>query len=180
MSILSTPINLWQQAFAADATDTAFPALVNTLTEPAEGTGVIIVPTTNCGRDAMAGGGLAPNTILIQPYGTNSSNDAIDMRVTGWTRYVVSSTVTEWVPTTIAQYAILLGASTGASGGLGTSKFFADTITATFGPMSNDPMSNALDVHGAILLDTLGCEKLQITFDLGSGASGANALIRWL
>lgn len=178
--ILSTPINLLQKVLSSDSSSASFTALAATRTDPTGGTGVLTVPDRNCGRDNSASK-VSPNGLLLVPYGTNSDGDLFNMRISGWTRAVDSSgTLIEWVPMGIAQFQCTIGAGTGASGGLGTSALYCDNISLTWGFGANLSSPTGLDLNGAVLVDVMGSELVQVQFDLDTGAASMNALYRWL
>lgn len=180
--ILSTPINLLQKVLSSNSTDASFTALANTRTDPTGGTGVLTVPTSNCGRDIAAGGSRAPNNLLLIPYGTNSDGDLFNMRVSGWTRAVDSSgTLIEYVPMAMYQFACTIGTSAGAVSGLGATSLFCDSIALTWG-FGESSLSSpvGLNLNGAVVVDVMGSELVQVQFDLDTGAAAMNALYRWL
>lgn len=122
--------------------------------------------------------------------GTGDANDVYNFRLIGWTLVPGdNSNDGLWIPTTLADLVITLGAATGADGTLVPSTYlFADTITITKEPTitadttrqgtipvfspANDTIAWAkIPLHGAQLLERI--------FDMDTGSpTGADVLMK--
>lgn len=159
------------RALTANATDTSFAAKIPTTIKPS-GSGVLKTGSES-GNDAC-------NAIKITPFcDLASDNDTFDMRVIGWSKVDGSSSKAIWYPVILCQVACTCGAITGVAGAIVTStERFCDTIgDPTIGNKNVDvsvvsPTGDASPAH--IVVDTKGCELVEIIFDNGTDAAGAN------
>lgn len=166
--ILDTLSSEFARTHTTNATDSAFPSRVPTVTEPA-GDGILDI--------CKLPSGLVANAALLVPYGVASDNHTFDMRVIGWRRVPMrgsqSALLPLWVPCPLYQLAWTHGGIVGVANStvLATERF-CDTVTKTWGPDSGITLySNAADLIAGVLVDFLGHQKLEVTFDLGSGTS---------
>lgn len=148
---------------AADSTDSPFPSRVPTLTAPS-GAGVV----------EMSVKGRLARKLKIIPVGTDAADETFDMRVIGWNR---ASAGLLWIPETLWQGTVTLGATTGVNASEVENEYFlADTIVAAAGYAAEVELSPADDTVAHIVVDTHGAERAEVTFDL-TLAAGANALV---
>ncbi len=169
---IETKFTTFAKTHATDAADTSFPSKVPTLTTPS-GDGVI---------DMGYKGSVTSNGLNLLIIGTGA-NDAVitGMRVISWRRVPGAALGLQdlWVPSILAEFAAVLGNIPGIAGtNVGSTYFFADTITLVTGNanVSNEIISPTGNVVASIVLDAKGAEKVEITFDLGANATGANCL----
>jgi hypothetical protein len=171
---IGTQFGPFRKTHATDATDTSFAARSPKVTEPT-GDGII----------AMGFGGRKTNNgLMLLIVGTGANNAVIDgMRVISWRRLLGDGNTVKdlWVPHVLAEFSATLGNVTGAANGaLGTSYFFADTISLVTNMgnanVSNEIVSPQNDTPAHILLDAKGAEKVEVLFDLGASATGGNCL----
>lgn len=173
----------WQRALAANATDTSFPSLVPTATEPT-GDGVF---------DLTKGDGLpAYSSMSIIPFGTDAENEVFDLKVTLWSP-TFGSTGVLWVPSPFLVVTATLGNIAGVAGtDVNASQFFADTLAVVLEGLTNadttddgslvitspaDDTIARVDVFGLMM----GFWKAQLTFDMAAvtGAASGNALVKF-
>lgn len=156
---------------ATDATDATFPSKIPTVTEPT-GDGVIDLG----GRPSV------PNGLRLLPIGTGANNAVLTgMRVIGWSPLKVPNKKTLWIPCLLVEIAAVFGNVTGVasvSAALGSTYFFMDTITLVTGNanVSHEIVTNAGDIIAHLVVDVKGCQKAEITFDLGASATAANCV----
>jgi len=162
----------WQKARVTNSTANSFAARVSTTTVPADD-GVV---------DIRAGGSTTPTWLMLVPYGVATSNDTFDVRVIGWRK--VS---TLWVPTILVQFSAIIGAATGVAGAaVLDTELFADTLSDPPAGMGSvgvncQPSSPANDTVAHYLVDTRGCEKIEILFDrTGTPPTSVNCLLAQL
>jgi hypothetical protein len=155
----------YRAARATNSTDASFASKVPTVTEPA-GAGVL----------ALAKRSLAPTWLMLVPFGV-TNNQTFDLRVVGW-RHLGSL----WLPTILLQFSVTLGNVNGVAGSVpADTDFVADTVSdpATgMGAKGVDcqPTSPANDTPASYMMDTRGCEKVEILFDM-TGATSGNCLV---
>ncbi len=166
-TIITSQKNPLVVACATILSDGTYPSLVATATEPS-GNGII----ETGGRES----GESPSSIQFIPFGTGSSNDTFGLRITGWAKTADGL----WIPTRMATLTCTLGTAVGVTGYVpSNSHKFVDTITVA-GPTTYELVSPADDTSAYVILDAQGYQKIQVTCDLLSGATGANTLYRWL
>lgn len=157
----------WAKALAANSTDTSFAALAPTTTMPSTG----VVNMLSAGAQYSG----VPNNLLLAFYGTGAENTTYSARVTGW-----SKIDTLWVPAPLAELACTLGTAVGVAGAsVVATERFADTITQASGAASIVISSLADNRVGWVLIDPLGHELVQVSFDM-TGATNGNAIYKWL
>jgi hypothetical protein len=167
--LFDTLSSSFARTHATNATDSGFPSRVPTVTEPS-GDGVIDL----CKLET----GLAQNLLLLVPYGVASDNHTFDLRVIGWRKLPVRAAVAQtltpvWVPHLLYQFAFTHGGIVGVANStvLATERF-CDTVTKTYGPDGGCTLyTNAADLIAGVLVDVIGNQKVEVTFDLGSGTS---------
>jgi hypothetical protein len=170
-----------QKARPVNETSTSHRALVPTITEPvsaatATGTSAFVF-------DAGWKGAVAQNRVMIFPYGLGSDTNTFNMRIWGW-RYLPQTTLLPamWFPFPLAEF--LCAISSGSPGLAGQqvieTEFFADTITVVAGQgnvLSYEIVSPANDTLAHVLVTLKGSSKYEITFDMVTGTTSANALL---
>jgi hypothetical protein len=174
--ITGTPVTDWVKISSTNLTQTTFATLTATTTKPS-GSGVIDASAfPGVARTGIEGTSIGANSVVLQPFGAGSADGVFDLRVTGWNK--LGST---WIPRAIAQFACTMGTEAGISGGdVTTTDLFCDGITQTWGSAGVDVVQNTSNLSAYAVVDVNGAELVQVTADLGSNATGANALMRWL
>jgi hypothetical protein len=161
---------------SANATDTSFAALNPTVVKP--------VPSPAAGvYDIGLDSSNIPPSIKLMLVGVGSDNDAFSIRIQGWERVVTpdANAVDLWVPTILAELGCILGAKTGATGGIvPATERFADTITViaarqsvVYGLNASDVVSRGSvvvfsptnDLIAYAIVPTFGCPLIQFQFD---------------
>ncbi len=152
-----------------------------TITEPVND-GVIIL--------ADGSGQIVPCRAKFWFIGLGSDNDAFSVRIIGWTRVDLDTMRPLWVPSLIAEYAVVVSAAVGVAGAavLNTERF-ADTIApvATHqgdlviaaGTAINSEfqvLSPTGDVIGHVVMPLFGFEKLEFTFANTTGTPTKNVI----
>lgn len=165
----------------ADATDGTFPSKVPTVTRPS-GDGVIDFFKDN---NKLAIAGVVPQSLRLLPIGTGANNAVLTgMRVISWDVIYPTGSGTGlplYIPTVLAEFATVFGNIPGIAGAvLGSTYFFMDTITVVTGNanVSEEVLSNAADLVAHAVVVTKGAQLIEITFDLGANATGANCLVK--
>jgi len=170
-------LGLFSDAFrrvrTTNSTDSAFPARTATTTEPT-GQGIVNLSRPDYGQPVQ-------EWVQFLFYGTDAANETFDARILGWRKVITESDGTAtalWVPTIIAQVACTLSTFTGVSGAVVTNtEFFCDTLAVTLAnTLQVQVNSQTNDTPGNVLVNTVGYNKLEVLFDMGTAASG-NALI---
>lgn len=177
--LIETQSSDFFRVLSTDSTDSSFPSVIPTTTEP---TGVGVIELGFSGGQSKA---YAPNGLVIVPYGTGADDATITgMRVIGWSRLPGDQATTQslWIPFILLECAAILSTAVGVAGSVLTSTYrFCDTITLV-GTSGNANISHELisptgNVIASVTCDTKGCQKVQVTFDLGT-ATAANAIAR--
>lgn len=160
-------------ARSTDATDTSFPALAVTATEPV-GDGVVEVSR----------GPLGAKHAKVLIFGTGTDDAVLTgMRIVCWDRAGVG-TQEVWIPRILsAPFAAVLSTSVGVAGGIiDASDRLADTITNSDTAITSvsdrlQVVSPTSNIPAHISFDLKGARKLQFDFDLGANMTGGNALV---
>jgi len=167
--VTTIPVGGWTRVYATNSTDATFPSRIPTATNPAGNPGIIALGATR----------MNPLTLALAPYGTGADNSTLDLRVIGWRKLInpTDESTALWIPSVLAQVSCVLGASVGvASRVVIATERFADTFTVTAGTGARSTLISPIgDGIGTILVETLGYDLVEVTFDLVS-ATGANAL----
>lgn len=175
----STRIGHFQKLLAANATADSYTSRTVTTTRPASAANVGIIdlnPGPNYNLVQV------PTTLKLVYFGTDTANQTLTSRVYGWNKVSTGNAVKEWYAQLLAEFAITLGASTGAAGrSVVAADLFADTITVTTGVADQGVriISNGADQTALALVEIPGCELLEIQFNVGpttETAVSANAL----
>lgn len=165
LAAIETRMRPLSKALSTSATDASFPSKVPTTTEP---TGIGVLELQRLETRATF-----PSNIFLIPYGVGNDDHTFDMRVIGWRKVA-----TLWVPTVLTQVAVTLSTAVGVAGAAVTnSERFADTISITIGNsnVSVEVVSPANNTVAHMVVDVKGSQKVELTFDLGSGTN-CNAL----
>jgi hypothetical protein len=180
----------FRKARSVNATNTSFASKIPTRTEPSgdagTATGASVIDL--CGQPD----GPTPSHAMCVFYGTGDSNDIFEVKLIGWRR-VGSGLTTLWVPTILAHLVCTLGTSVGVAGGeVLATEAFVDTITvasageptyvaATTNSGTVRISSPAGDLIGFAEVPLLGCQKLELIFDMTTGdPTGGNALLAFV
>ena len=168
---MTTPANHWVPVLSTDSTDTAFSGKTPTATKPSGG-GVIDFLSADVGESI---GDQIPDFIVVKPYGTDANNETFDMRVWGWS---LNRSQSIWEPILIIEANVTLGNISVARPAGGTTYYDADTIVEAKGDTDTvRTVSPANDLSAYMVIDPIGSQMLEFTFDL-TGAAAANALYR--
>lgn len=156
-----------RRALVTNSTDATFPVLDETKVEPV-GDGIFTM-------DDMQGG-VVQNGFRVIPFAKGATNDTYSIRVTGWCindEKGLNQRV--WVPMTIVEYACTSGARVRV---FDATEHFADTLVLTTGDpgVTTDTVSPADDTIAHFMSDMKGVQKLQFTFQIGTGPTNMNAL----
>lgn len=192
--LLETLTQAFRLARSVNATNSSYPSIVPTTTNPftanpptgdagtATGSSVI-----NLGRE----GALVQNAVIIVPFGTGADNDTMNMRVLGWRKVpgptVNATTQTLYLPVNLGEFLCTFGNVSGvANSPVVAANFFCDTIAVTVGSTlggeaaSENIISPGNDTIASLLLDLKGFEYLQLVFNVNSSATDCNALVALL
>lgn len=173
----TTPLGYRANGFSkirtANSTDASFPSRVPTTTEP---TGTGIQAWSDFGLDGV----LAPTKAIIIPYGVGADNTTFKLRIIGW-RLIG----TLWVPSVMAEYTCTNCTAVGvASAAVVDTERFCDILTATTGTPSGSTeivqFGTGTELISHIQIDLKGFQKIEITFNMNSSATSANALVAWV
>lgn len=178
-----------QKARSVNATTSAYPSRVDTLTEPVgdsgDATGACVIEV------GTKGNGSVPRFLELWPYAAGGNNDTFSLRVVAWQRILpaVADGRFQWCPSEICEVACTISADTGVAGGqvLDTERY-ADTITivgeetttaATTNRGSVQIISPTGDLRGHLRVDIEGVEKIELIFDQTLNTPSMNALYRF-
>lgn len=114
-----------------------------------------------------------PEGVFIQPWGTDSNDDAFGMRLWGWSKVFAQDI---WVPHLILDATVTLGNIAQGT----ASTFMADTIAVTSNHAEAETgktfnVTPANDLSASIIVHTRGAEWIEFDFDLDTGAAAMNA-----
>ncbi len=127
------------------------------------------------------GGALAPNGLMIVPFGAGSSTNTFSMNVYGWRRTLGSNTKPPlWVAVELATFTCTLCTVPGiVSTDVADTQLFTGTIALVHGNanVSNEVVSPTGNVVAHVIVDAKGCELVEVRFGTGSSATSCNALI---
>jgi hypothetical protein len=156
----------WHELLTTDATDTSFATKHPTGTEP---TGDAVIDLNSYGEAREV-----QESLFLIPFGAGADNTTYDMRVIGW-RKVGTGDSTLWVPQLICELSVTLGGIVGVANKLlGTSDRFADTLALNTGIAVL--YQGDADAQPALAeVDTMGCAKVEIIWDM-TGATSGNCL----
>jgi len=169
--MIQTMGSSFRRALAVNSTSATFPVLAETHTTPS-GAGVFTLDDMN--------GGVVQNGIRVVPYSLGATNDTYSIRVTGWSSLDENDPIRiVWVPVTIVEYACTAGASVRF---FTATEHFADTLVLTTGDagVTTDTVSPADDTVAHFMSDVKGFQKIQFTFQIGTGPTSMNALFALL
>ena len=159
----------WTKLKATNFTDASFASRVSTLTEPAEGSGVVKIKNV--------GGRPVDNAMMLRFFGAGSDNQTFAVRVLGWAQEVSTGS---WEYAIIGDFTCTLSASTGtASCAITNSDREVDTI-ADVTACVTEIVSPGGDIRGAhATIDIRGFSYVEFLFDM-TGATSGNLLWRTL
>lgn len=126
------------------------------------------------------GGAVAPQSVLLFPFGYGAPFGEFDLRVWGW-RHVgeVAHSQVIWFPYLIAEFACVLGDVAGLGARLlNANEFFCQSLTLTRGSLGPYDRVQSLGEGFAsyVKLDPEGCSKYQVAFRR-RGSAYPNALV---
>lgn len=181
---VATNVMSYARVRTTDSTDSAFTARVairdaaGTITQ-SRGAGAAQA-TAPAIIDMYGGGVTSTNMLKLVPYGTDTNNLTFSMRVIGWSKLDEGDkNTTIWIPIILGEVSCTLSSScTGVAGGIiPAATYFCDTIAVTYGTSGIDlsVTSPAADIPAHVVVDTKGCQFVEVQFDMTGAASG-NAL----
>jgi hypothetical protein len=127
-------------------------------------------------------GALAPNGLILVPFGVGSATNTFTMNAYGWRRTVgggVPSTDPLWVAYQLAAFTVTLCTVPGlANTDVNASQLFTGTITLTSGNanVSTEVVSPTGNVVAHIVLDAKGSQFVELRFGTGGSATSCNCL----
>ena len=182
-----------QVALAVNTTNATIAASVPQIATP---TGAGVFDLTNGGTNS-----LIPRKLLVMPYGVGSDGNTFLMKVMGW-RHIGQlgpQSVPLWVPVPlIGLSGVISSALPGiASSPLGSTQYFAKTLTITSAGVSEPVITNVIGGSNLMgtaqrfspadasapawaLIETYGVEMIQFLFGLNSSSTSLNALFALL
>ncbi len=168
--MLETLSVAFKKALATNSTQTSFASKIPTITEP-----------TNDGvHDLAKNGGVAPNGIVIVPYGLGADDNAFAMRIIGWRKIGNDPLTWLWIPVVIAELTCTMSSVTGIAGRqVLNTEFFCDTLALVTGndDVSIDIVSPTGNVVAHAVVDAKGFQKIEFSFDMTTGnPTSANCL----
>jgi hypothetical protein len=128
---------------------------------------------------------VAPNSLILKPYGTGADDATFLMRVWAWypTRDPNAAiTTTLWLPMLLGEFTCTLSTKVGvAASDIDNLHRFCDLIvltanTGTAG-VSNEVVSPGNNDPGHIVLDMKGAMMISIKFNMNSSATAANCAV---
>jgi hypothetical protein len=171
-------IQVWpyRKALATSTSSTSFTAKIPTATKPTASTTRAVIDLYDASM-GIATSPSVPKYVFLQPYATAADNVTLDVRLWGWNKTADIAT-NLWVPTLIAQLAVVVGNIDGSA--FEANAFMADTITATYGYGTSHATAisspaGTTNLQGGFLTHVLGSELLEFDFDVGT-ATLANCL----
>lgn len=154
------------KALSTSSTASSFTTKTPTGTEP---TGNAIISFTQSLK--------MPTYLEFLPYGLGDDNDEFSMRVWAWRQFRASNL---WIPKLLCEVACVMCASTGVAGtDVVATERFVDAITLVFGNDGENirRLSPGSDLIASLLVDVQGAQKIELDFDMTTGApTNANAL----
>lgn len=170
-----------RKARSVNQTSTSFVSKVPLATEPVDDAASA---TGQASLNMRHGGSITQNGLFILPYAVATDNQTFSLRVIGWRPLGTADATLIWVPFLLLEALCTADATlVGLSGRLiGATEVFCDTITlvGTSGNanVSHELVSPADGVSAAhIVVDTKGCDRVEISFSTGSSATSCNALV---
>ena len=167
-----TDADEFRKVLATNSTTAAYAAQADATAEPAESTPGVI--------DLGRGRAGVPNAVLFKFFGTDADNETGGCRVYGLKKVRdVAGGLTSYTHILLADVTFTLSARTGvASGVVGASEFYADTIARVTGVenVSDQILSPTGDVPAHLLVDAKGCRWLKVELITGGSAASVNAL----
>lgn len=171
--VIETPSNNFHIVNTTDVTTSSVTEPVPTVVKPS-GTGVI---------EMGFNGGVAPNGVMLVPYGVGSATNTFTLKVYGWRPTLgAQGTVLKdplWVPFLLASFTCTLCTKTGVtSSDIDATHLFCDTIVLVTGNanVSNEIISPTGNVIANIIMDVKGVKLLELRYATGGSATSANCL----
>lgn len=174
---LPSVVSRYKLAMATNSTATSFSALIPTITKPA-------ASATRAVFDMGKEGLRDLNTLVVMPFGGNTNNDIINVKVLKWIRVPRTTPVMGAPDMYVAEVVCEVQATLSSSlPGLAdeevvVAEFLADTLTLTKGVAVL--FNGTADIDPAYFkCDISGAEIVELVFDLGTGGDTQNALVRF-
>lgn len=174
---LPSMVGPYQLAMTTNSTATSFSALIPTITKPARTATRAVFDKGKLGTRDL-------NTLVVMPFGGNTNDDIINVKVVRWIRVPrstpASPAVDMYVAELLAEVQCTLSSTLVglANEEVVATEFFADDITLTKGVATI--IKGTADVDTAyFMVDISGAEIVELVFDLGTGGDTQNALVRF-
>lgn len=166
---LPSLVGNWRRALTTNSTSGSFAAGAPTTTKPAPS-------TTRAVFDLARQGSRVENTIVVAPFGGNDNDDAFSVKVLGWNK----TTNGLWVPSFVCEMACVLSSSLPGVAGADVvaTELFCDSVVKTTGQGTVYIGTANTDIAW-FTAPVAGFEIVELTFDLGTGGDGMNALVRF-
>ena len=168
---LVSQVSGYQRALITNSTSGSFSALVAEAAPPAmSSTRSVFSTQPNKGRQRW-------NTLVVLPYGGNTDNDIMNIKVAGWNQ---TASGRLWVPEVKCELACTMSSSLPGLAGndIVATEFFCDTLTLTTGVAVLYTGTADVDI-AYFKVGISGFELVEILFDLGTGGDVMNALVRF-
>lgn len=165
-----------KRAVVTNKTTANFAALLDTLTKPERGSGSTERAIYKVDQDGTRN----RNTLVVVPFGGDTNNDIIKVKVKGWSFIPPPSTGKgAWHPTLICEVSCTLSSTLVglANESVVATEFYADTLSLTNGVATL--FQGTADVDPAYFqVGISGFEMVEVEFAMGTGGDQANALVR--
>lgn len=168
---LVSQVSGYQRALTTNSTAASFSALVAEAAAPGRSeTRAVFSTLNNQGRQRW-------NTLVVLPYGGNTDNDVMNIKVAGWNQ---TSSGRLWVPEVKCELACTMSSSLPGLAGndVVATEFFCDTLTLTTGVAVLYTGTANVDI-AYFKVGISGFEFVEILFDLSTNADQMNALVRF-
>lgn len=176
--LLETMTQAFRQPMTTDFA-TTFPSRIPTITEPLGSATRWVID-----NGSYPIGQSGQNSVIILPYGVGADNATFLLRLYGWRvlPWRTFGNVNQWIPILLAQLTCTLDAGSPgvATTEVGSTKYFVDTLSLTYGNANVSIDVNTIASTGLIAhfqASIKGFQKLECTFDTNSSATGMNALV---
>ena len=162
---------------STNSTSNAWGTNLPTITQPAASATRSVV----CSRTEL---GSSRTTLEVTPYGGNTNNDIINLKVLGWNRTPGTTSpyvAPLWVPHLICEVQATLSSTlVGVAGrDVIATEFFADTLTLTYGVAVLYQGAGDVDI-ARFECGISGFEIVEIDYKTGTGGDTMNSLWRLL
>ncbi len=160
----------WHRVLTTNATDTSFAANIPTFTDP--GPTDLATGVMNWSNDGVT----ALESVFFQFFGAGADDTTFDAKVIGWRRAGDNDLTAIWTTVHIADVSVILSTLVGIAGKyvIETDRF-ADTVTLNDGVGIVYQSADANSIVSTLEVDTLGCQKGRVIYDLTGATANARA-----